>query len=324
MKEIELLKKLVEIESPSGREDEILQFLKDELLDLGFSPKIFGKDVKNLLVLGESNLWIVTHVDVVPSANPFSFGGTFAYGDGVSDAKGSIVSLLLALNEIEDLKFNIAFLSDEEEGGRGSLEFSKSFKGLAIVMEPTELKIAREHYGSIEILLKVRGTSSHASYPEYGDNPIEKSLRVLRDLQKLPVKSVVKMIRSGDERHRIPDLCEMSFEFLIPPEKKTQDILKEIEEILKEYGEFDVVEASQGFKEEPFEILETALKKCGIKVEYSLMKSWTDAVNLKKEGWKTVVWGPGELQFAHTERERIKVEEILKAKKVLIKLNELL
>ena len=68
--------------------------------------------------------------------------------------------------------------------------------------------------------------------------------------------------------------------------------------------------------------LEAALKKAGVKVEYTEMKSWTDALNLK-EKFDVVVWGPGELPFCHTAEEKIKIEKIKKAYEVLINLRNI-
>ena len=54
------------------------------------------------------------------------------------------------------------------------------------------------------------------------------------------------------------------------------------------------------------------------------MRSWTDAINFREAGWDVVVFGPGELHLCHTERERIKIDDILKAKDVLVALNEII
>jgi len=324
MEAVELLKTLVEIPSPSGKEEELLEFLREKIEELGFPSRIFGKDVKNLWIPAKSDLWVLTHLDVVPVDHPFSFDGVYAYGNGVSDAKGCIASLLLFLGRIEELKFNVAFLSDEEEGGRGSKELAERFSGEAIVMEPTELKVAKKHCGSIEILLRVHGTPSHASFPEFAENPIERAFEALVSLEELPVERAVKMIRAGDERHRIPEMCEVSIELIVPPELRTQKILREVDARLRSFGDLEVLEHLDGFIEEGFEILERAMKESGVKPEECTMKSWTDAINLKRAGWRAVVWGPGELPLAHTHRERIRVKEILQASKVLVKLNELL
>ena len=53
------------------------------------------------------------------------------------------------------------------------------------------------------------------------------------------------------------------------------------------------------------------------------MRSWTDGVNLKATA-DVVVWGPGNMEFCHTENEKVDIEEILKASNVLINLNNLL
>ncbi|RLF64550.1 MAG: hypothetical protein DRN30_05385 [Thermoplasmata archaeon] len=71
-------------------------------------------------------------------------------------------------------------------------------------------------------------------------------------------------------------------------------------------------------------ILERALVAAGIPTERTVMQSWTDALNLAEIGCDVVVWGPGELYRCHTEKERVSIEEIIKAKKALVALNDIL
>ncbi|MBC7114533.1 MAG: M20/M25/M40 family metallo-hydrolase, partial [Archaeoglobi archaeon] len=315
---VKLLRELVEIPSPSGKEDEMVRFLCEILQELGFSPLIFGEETKNVLLPGKCDLWVTTHMDVVPVEHPFRYDGVFAYGNGVSDAKGSIASILTAIERIDELMFGVAFLSDEEEGGKGSEEFSRRFSGYAVVMEPTELKIASKHCGNIELFLTLQGKASHASYPEFSINPVERAFELVENLRRMGLKSSIKMIRAGDERHVTPESCEMNLEIILNPEDSSSEILEMLERELKKYGQMKIVDISDGFIENNFEILKRAIEKAGMKAEFTTMQSWTDAVNLRKRGWRTVVWGPGELWCAHTKYERIRVEEILKAGEVLI------
>ncbi|MBC7109984.1 MAG: M20/M25/M40 family metallo-hydrolase [Archaeoglobi archaeon] len=321
---LKLLKELVEIPSPSGKEDEMMDFLCETIQDFGFSPLVFGSETKNVILSGKHDFWVVTHMDVVPVDHPFRYDGIFAYGNGVSDAKGSIASILMALESIDELNFGVAFLSDEEESGKGSEEFSKKFCGYAVVMEPTGLKIASEHCGSLEILFRVEGRAAHASYPEFSINPVERAFEILETIKKMDLKSSVKMIRAGDERHVIPESCEMNLEIILRPEESPSEILERLKRELKGYGEMKVLEMSSGFIESDFEILKRAIEKSGMRAEFTTMQSWTDAINLRRGGWRTVVWGPGELCYAHTKYERIRLKEIVKAGEVLIALNELL
>ncbi len=323
---IELLSKLVETPSPSGKEDKLISLISDHLNETGVKYKIKGREVQNLIIEGKTDFWVVTHLDTFPSNHAFRFDGVYAYGTGVCDAKASIAAIMAALEEIDHLNLGIALLSDEEEGGKGSQEFSSQYNGRAVVMEPTDMKIAISHYGCIEFVVRVKGKAAHGSYPEYGLNAIDRAFEMverLRNLQ-LPGKIVLMEMKGGDNRHVIPDECYLRLDFTIPSSLKVEKVLEAAESILKEYGEYEAREVYNGFEEESFQTFEKALQLSGVKVEYGEMHSWTDAINLKRAGWKAVVWGPGSLHSCHTSLERVKVEDVAKAARVLVKLNELL
>ena len=323
MDAVNLLKRLVEVPSPSGREDAMIELLTDLLEDMGYKTTVQEGEVRNVVVADSTPLmWVVTHMDTIPIKSEFRFDGTYAYGTGVCDAKGSIAAILLALEKIDELSVGIALLSDEEEGGRGSKQFVEEYRPKnAVVMEPTSLKIANRHYGSLEVVVEVTGVAAHGSLPECGDNAIEKAFRLVEELRV--GKFSVQEIAGGSDEYVIPDFCRLRLDFVIPPDVKAAELKDEVVRIAGKYGSVEVVEESDGFVDES-PLLEEALRRSGVGVEYSEMPSWTDAINLKKAGCRVVVWGPGELAYCHTERERIAIDEIVKAANVIVSLNEIL
>lgn len=323
MDALKLLRELVEIESESGEEDELISYLIEVLYE--FEPAIFEKyNTKNILINQNANLWVVTHLDTVPIKRKFEFDGVYAYGTGCCDAKASITSIILALNEIEDLNFGVALLSDEEEGGLGSRAVVEEFeKRMAIVMEPTELKIAKRHYGCLEIDVEFLGESAHGAYPDRGLNAIEKAMKFLESLER-DIPYLVQRIEGGSYEYVVPDKCSVRLDFLIPPEIDVNVFENDILEKLKNEN-YTVVEKAQGFVSgEVTVLLEKAFERAGFPIDYGEMRSWTDAINFREAGWDVVVFGPGELHLCHTEKERIRIEDILKAKDVLIALNEVI
>ena len=316
---LELLKALCEIESPSKKEDKIKSFVKKYLQDLGY--KVVEGDYY-LATESSSDLIVATHLDTVPIKRKFSTDGIFAYGTGVCDAKASVTSMLLAAKN--RVNYTLAFFCDEEEDGLGSKEFVNTWKKgkFAIVMEPTELKIASKHWGSFELLVEVKGKEAHGAFPEAGTNAIEKTFEVFYKLKEKGLKINTLKIAGGGEEYIIPAKCEVKFEIFLKPEEKFEDYLKKIE-FIKDFGDYEIDHAFKGYVSgDVVNFLEAALKKAGVKVEYTEMKSWTDALNLK-EKFDVVVWGPGELPFCHTAEEKIKIEEIKKAYEVLINLRNI-
>jgi len=329
---LEILKTLVEIPSPSGKENEIIDYLMNLLAEMKYDPIVHEiGDVKNIILNPNAEVWIVTHLDTVPIKRKFEFDGVYAYGTGVCDTKGSIVAILLALNELDDLKFGVALLSDEEEGGKGSEILVKYFEPRkAIVMEPTSLKIANVHYGSLEIVAEFNGVPAHGSMPEFGKNAVDIAIDAIckiREAIKPPIEFSIQEIHGGNDEYVIPDHCYFRLDLVFPPEVSSSNVKSAVLRILNEfYAKVRIEEIADGFvsSDEVCSLLESAIENVGLNAEYGAMPSWTDAINLKSAGWDVVVFGPGELQFCHTERERIAIDEIVKAKDVLKALNGIL
>jgi acetylornithine deacetylase/succinyl-diaminopimelate desuccinylase-like protein len=274
-------------------------------------------------------------MDTVSIKRRFDFDGDFAYGTGCCDAKSNIVSILLALEEIDDLNFGVAILSDEEENGLGSKGVVEEFSPRkALVMEPTDLKIAKVHYGSLEIIVDVKGLSAHGSTPNMGVNAIEIALDLINDIKGLGYDFSVQEIVGGSTEYVIADRCKFRLDFPIPPHldvERVESDVKRLIELLESKTmesvscDLIVTEKSNGFVSgDVCEVVEKAIEMAGLKSEHCVMPSWTDAINLNSAGWDVVVFGPGELHLCHTDRERVRVKDILRAKDVLVALNECL
>ncbi|MCS7122193.1 MAG: M20/M25/M40 family metallo-hydrolase [Archaeoglobaceae archaeon] len=309
-----LLKKLAEIYSPSGKEKEMKDFVKKFLEEHGY--EVYEQDLF-LIANPRSDLIVATHLDTVSKRSEFKIEGDIAYGTGVADAKASIAAILEASKK--GLDYSLAFFCDEEENGSGSKEFVRVWERgrYAVVMEPTQLKIALKHFGCLEVDLFVKGYPCHASMPEHGINAVEKALKMYLELSKKFRVSILK-IEGGTYEYVIPEFCFMRLDFLLEP----GELQKALEELKKFDVEMKILEASDGFySKEVTKILVKAIELAGFSSEYTYMPSWTDAINLSKK-FDVVVWGPGELKDCHTEREKISIREIEIAKDVLIKLND--
>jgi len=314
-----LIKRLAEIESPSGKEGEIKEFVKSYLEDLGYG--IVEGDMY-IATDSKSDVVVATHLDTLPVKAPFRTDGVYAYGTGVCDSKASIAAMLKAAES--GLDYTLAFFCDEEEGGSGSREFVEAWRWgkMAVVMEPTDLKIASKHYGSFDLNVRVFGKSCHGSMPEKGLNAIERACRLISELKRRVMATPLK-IEGGSEEYVIPSECSIKFDVLLKPESKLEDCIAELK-FLRDYGDFEISDAYEGFESgEIAALLEKAVEKAGIEPSHTEIRSWTDALNLK-DRFDTVVWGPGELQYCHTEDERVKLEDIEKAKNVLVALNGLI
>ena len=324
METLQLLKSLVEIESPYGREDKVARYLLDYLKEMGYD--VFMEDL-NVLLNPERDFIIATHFDTVKVVSPFRFDGEYAYGTGVCDAKASVTAILLALERISKPKFGVALFYDEEGEGKGSEAYSRKYKPkMALVMEPTDLTIANVQYGGLEVKIKVEGKAAHGSTPWMGVNAIEECMKLLNKFKKLKnVKISVQQISGGSKEYVIPSECEMRIEFLFRPEVKASSFLNELKNICPEKTKIEVKDIYDGFiSHEAAELLRRALEKVGTEIKFSEMPSWNDSINLHSAGCDPVIFGPGKLFHCHTSEERVKLKDIELAAEVLVALNSLL
>ncbi len=321
---------LMKIESSSGHEPGIIEYLEKRLRRLGYSPEIqYSGDVINL-ILGDSDLLIATHVDTIRHRADLREENDRVYGTGACDAKGSIVAILTFLESISTLNVSIAFLSDEEDGGRGSEVFlDHTIPGSAIVMEPTSLRLCTSHAGNIEIEFMVAGEEAHGSCAEDGVNAIERAINMYFELKSMISEKIGKSycnisfqeILGENPFYLIPDTCSGRIEVRLPPEENAEIIAGDAEKILKKFcREYRFRELWSGYKLAEDHPLIELFRKAGIQTT-DWMKSWTDALNFNKKGVPAVVFGPGDLSVAHTRKEHIELGEIVRAVEILKNIN---
>ncbi len=110
------------------------------------------------------------------------------YGRGACDTKGSVATMLTALCELAESKSRpfeteivFAGLVDEEHAQAGSRALAKSgFKAdLAIVGEPTKLRVVTAHKGSLWLELETHGKAAHGATPQLGKNAIHEMARIV-------------------------------------------------------------------------------------------------------------------------------------------------
>ncbi|MCS7288839.1 MAG: ArgE/DapE family deacylase [Roseiflexus sp.] len=142
------------------------------------------------------------HVDVVPAGDeslwrfpPWqaTIADGFVYGRGALDMKGGLACAIFAAKAICDagvrLKGRLLIQSviGEEDGGCGTLAtVRRGYTGDgAIVVEPTELRIAPAQAGALNFRLTVPGAAAHGCVREDGVSAIEKFFPIYQALMDL-------------------------------------------------------------------------------------------------------------------------------------------
>lgn len=143
------------------------------------------------------------HSDVVPvdeqdwASNPFEMieeGGRL-YGRGACDMKGFIATAVamapLFADKVRDRPLHFAFTYDEEVGCFGARALVDSLKqkgirpGVAIIGEPTSMRIIEGHKGCCEYTTHFSGLAGHGSSPDRGVNAVEYAARYVGRLLEL-------------------------------------------------------------------------------------------------------------------------------------------
>jgi len=215
---LELLKKLIKIESISPNDNGCFDVIKQQFDGLDFSfEETNYKNISNLIITnGDSKnktFCFLGHTDVVPpgpesewSVPPFSgeIIDNKIYGRGAADMKGGVACFISALKEFlceyKDPSFNIMVLLNSNEEGK--LENGKvdrvinemidkdKFIDFCLIGEPSSSKkvgdvIRIGRRGSLSGNLKVYGIQGHVAYPKQALNPILGIGKTLEELKNM-------------------------------------------------------------------------------------------------------------------------------------------
>ncbi|MFC2967527.1 acetylornithine deacetylase [Acidimangrovimonas pyrenivorans] len=143
------------------------------------------------------------HTDVVPvadqdwSTDPFEMAidAGRLYGRGTCDMKGFIAAAVAMAPElakkVRDRPIHFAFTHDEEVGCLGAQALVEALRhrgirpGIAIIGEPTEMRIIEGHKGCCEYSTHFTGLEGHGSGPDSGVNAVEYAVRYVGRLLQL-------------------------------------------------------------------------------------------------------------------------------------------
>jgi len=142
------------------------------------------------------------HYDVVPVSGTWRHGNPFSgavekgviFGRGTADMKGSMASLLTALDAIGQtrtkplMNIEVSFTADEETdsflGARWIVDEAPVKPDYAIVMEGGEgEEVCCGHNGTLWLEVAVHGVAAHGSRPENGVNALEKMAALVLELE---------------------------------------------------------------------------------------------------------------------------------------------
>jgi [amino group carrier protein]-lysine/ornithine hydrolase len=342
---IELLKRSLEEYTPSKAEAPLANLVKDKSInELGFEQANID-NVGNVIATkgsGRPIILLCGHMDTVPGRVPIRVGNGYLYGRGASDAKGSLIAMLLAASEFPKQRGSIIFAGvvDEEGNATGIKELvrSRSTIDYAIFGEPSginNITIAYKGRFAFRLTCDV-GSSAHASAPWLAKNSIEEVYDFWQAIQSeigrvesgkdSPGKITCSLTEiSGGSSHNVtPQKCKITVDIRIPTTNTSKMIHNLVASVIKDVAIKKNVRATYRIEDmtEPFEADHTSplvralslsiLDVCK-KRPILLRKTGTGDMNILGNAFKipVVTYGPGDPHSSHTIDEKISISEYI-------------
>lgn len=310
-------RQLIDIESISGNEGAVGEFLFAELGGVGFRAE------KLPVAEGRSNVYAVppeqpheivfsTHMDTVPPFIPSSEDSDRVYGRGSCDAKGIIAAQIAAALRLraQGKYVGLLFLVGEERDSLGAKVANHRRPGCKFLIngEPTENRLAIASKGALRVELIARGHMAHSAYPELGESAIDKLLDALARIRNIKLPSDpeigpctlnVGMITGGRAPNVIADYAkaELLFRMIGPFEQLRRQI----------------VEAAGKMAEVRFVLEIPSIRLRGLQGLPSMVASFTTDIPALSNWGQPLLVGPGSIHVAHTEGEYVEKKQLTDA-----------
>lgn len=318
----ELTRALIDIDSTTGREREVGDFLFRYLEDLVQTSggavermPVEGDRFNVFATWGEPVVVLSTHMDTVPPFFPSSEDDEFIHGRGACDTKGGIAAMLQAARELleEGVRgFGLLFVVGEETDSLGAQVANRHPRGARYLIdgEPTENRLALGSKGYLYIRIEAEGKAAHSAYPELGESAVDRLLEVLARLRALtlPADPVlgettlnVGTLAGGRAANVVADQARA--EVTVRTVGPAGDLKRRISE---------AVHAVPGVR--IAEIRETPAVQLGSLPGFAttIVKYTTDIPRLGAWG-EPFLLGPGSIHVAHTPEERVAKRDLLDA-----------
>jgi acetylornithine deacetylase len=200
---VELTTKLMSIDSTSGREGPVIEWLDQYLSERGWRtqriPVTPGRDDLFATVVDNPIVTLSTHLDTVPPFIAPRVERERIYGRGSCDAKGIAAAMICAAERLRTAELPIAllFVVGEEVTHDGAHAANEAIangvvpKSNRVIIdgEPTESTLAVGTKGAIRVTVRTKGQAAHSAYPHLGQSATRDLVRMLNDLEALSFPS---------------------------------------------------------------------------------------------------------------------------------------
>ncbi|WP_163583077.1 M20 family metallopeptidase [Gracilibacillus saliphilus] len=253
-----LLNELIKIDSSTkSGANQAIEFCSNWLKQQGLQVKEFNNEGYQSLVceIGEGDQTVVFngHVDVVEGEDeqfhPHIINEKM-YGRGSVDMKAGVAAMIETIVQLKDqqlsTKVMLQLVPDEETGGLYGSKYlaEEGYRGEFVICgEPTNLGVAVQSKGVLQLNFKIRGEPAHGSRPWDGVNAILKATNLYEDILKLPFAEEtcpplydkpsinLAQLKGGKVYNKVPEVCDMAIDIRYLPNQSPDDIYQQIKEI---------------------------------------------------------------------------------------------
>ena len=299
-----------------------------------------GGEGPTLLLNGHLDTVGVEGMTVPPFSGALENGRVL--GRGSCDMKGGVAALMTVAYRLARSQRRpnlvVALTADEEHASVGMDAFVRSGvqADLAVVCEPTSLKVMPAHKGFVWLKATFLGKAAHGSRPDQGVDAIRHAALYLaeldgygHELRSRPPHPLLEYgsyhagtISGGTAESVYPDRCELLLERRTMPGEETTEVVAEFQSVLDDLGErenelnarLEMTLDRPGTEVPNESVLVQGLLRASaaFDVEPTVegMTAWVDAAFLNEAGIPAVCFGPGSIAQAHSADEWIEAEEI--------------
>jgi len=342
------LVRLVAMDTQNGTGDEIacarmladaLKANNPDVLICETAPRSRGKFDSGYVYAGwgKADILFNVHIDTVPagagwtgSPHDLRDQGDRLVGLGTSDIKGAAACIMAVLERSNPTNIGVLFSGDEEHGSEVMPEIIRrghfGNPSLAIVCEPTSLKVGRQHRGMLAYSAKFSGKGGHSSLADITERPLLDASRLgaavgnygdkFLEFGNDPYKGLctnIGYLKSDGSYNVIPTETEIKFSMRPPPGDSVAARAEALEKITQEitpHAELIQIVQLEPFATRNLEAFERVFKG---NYEYTDLPFWTEAALFSEAGVNSVVFGPGNLDQAHKPNEYVLKDQLLGA-----------
>jgi acetylornithine deacetylase len=309
---VSVTRSLVDIDSTTGREGDVVLWLATLLSGAGYDvvEQVVEGNRRNIYAaFGKADVVLSTHLDCVPPFFPSRLEGDTLFGRGSCDAKGAAASQVAAVETLRRKgisNLGLLFVVGEERGSDGARLSQALASGSTYLIngEPTDNRLGIATRGVLRVNLEARGRAAHSSYPELGESAIDKLLDALIALRQIDLPEDPVMGRT----HYTVGVISGG----VAP--NVVSAAAEAEVTFRTVGEVDRIRRSLvtlAPRVNVAEILEVPpITMPGVPGFETASFPYTTDIPFLSNWGTPLLYGPGSIHVAHTDHEHVKVADL--------------